>query len=123
MVADIKKPILAVEDNFPEWIQLLRALYPPRGIIHIGPAPVASASVYEDWEVDHIDFVEASESKVLLLRELIAKRSNWTVHHALAAARIQKRKFFHTSLSREDGLLDEEELRLVWRNVGVREIV
>lgn len=110
------------EDRFSEWVSLLRRLYRPRGLIHVGPAPVGAVATYDGWDIEYVDFVEANESVVQILRDLVSRRPTWEVHCVVAAGANGKRNFFQTSLGREDSLLDEGDLRLIWRNIVVKDV-
>jgi hypothetical protein len=107
--------------SMQSWLDHLRTLSPPAGVVHVGAGNGAAAACYAGWGVSTAVFVEADERLFDKLTAVIAGRSNWSVHIALMSDREGDSDFYLASNPNENGTLVPESLTGLWRNLKTLE--
>lgn len=103
--------------SFENWIECLRVLHPPTGIIHIGAGGQRSIVDYPAWDVKKALLIEANPRYTKKLEQLASGRCGWKTHIA-AIDRTDGEAIFNAfNLAAESGLLPAESLTALWSNL------
>ena len=103
--------------SMQSWLDHLRRLSPPTGVVHVGAGNGTAARRYADWGVTTALFIEAEEELHDKLNAAIAGRSNWSAHMALVSAKEGTSDYYRASNPNENGVLVPESLSGLWRNL------
>ena len=103
------------------WIEHLRHLTPPNGVMHVGAGSESATRQYADWAVPAVLLVEADERLHEKLESAVKGRAGWSTHCALLSERAEEAVFHVASNPNESGLLAPERLSALWRNIKTAE--
>jgi chromosome segregation ATPase len=107
-------------DPLAPWLDHLRALLPPRHLLHLGAGVALDVQDYARWGLPGLTLVEADEAKASGLADLVEHHPGWRVLHALVAGSDGEAVFHAASNPRESGLLSPDSLRPLWRSLQER---
>jgi hypothetical protein len=111
-------PALGPRPAIAHWLQALRQIAAPQGLLHVGAGRVDPAAtnplhaVYAQAPV--VVAIEADEARAAELKAAFAAHPHVRVQHALVAPQAGRRKMLRASLDEESGLCPPEQLRGVW---------
>lgn len=108
-------------DSLAGWLNHLRYLLPPRGILHAGAGLGTTVVRYAEWDVAKVLLVEADETRFERLGSALRGREDWSVQVALLSDREGENDFYIASNPNESGILQPESLAGLWRNLKTRE--
>lgn len=103
--------------SFENWIECLRVLHPPTGIIHIGAGGQRSIVDYPAWDVKKALLIEANPRYTKKLEQLASGRSGWKTHVAAIDRSDGDAIFNAFNLAAESGLIPAESLTALWPNL------
>lgn len=103
------------------WLDHLRALYPVKGLVHVGAGSGHAADRYAEWDIPSAVFIEAEEKLHEKLVASVNGRRGWSVHRALLSSEAGPRTFYLASNPKESGLVSPDDLTFLWRNLKTEE--
>ena len=71
--------------TFQNWIDHLRYLMPPQGVVHVGAGTGASAMRYANWSVSTSVLIEAEESNYQKLTQAVSGHKGWSAYTAMVS--------------------------------------
>ncbi|MDZ7855366.1 FkbM family methyltransferase [Sphaerotilus sp.] len=108
--------------RMPLWLDLLRTLHPPCGVLLVGAGDGASPWVQRlmQWETRHVTLVEGDETQFRHLHGHVPERHGWQLRQEVVAAEATSVTYHQANLSLESGLLEPESLRSIWPHLATR---
>jgi hypothetical protein len=103
--------------TFQNWIDHLRYLMPPQGVVHIGAGTGASATRYANWSVNTSVLIEAEESYYHKLTQAVSGHKGWSAHTAMVSDKEGEAVYYKASNPSESGALPPEVMAKLWRNL------
>jgi len=103
--------------TFQNWIDHLRYLMPPQGIVHIGAGTGAFATRYANESVNTRVLIEADENYYQKLTQVVSGHKGWSAHTALVSDKIDEAVYYKASNHGESSLLPTEVMAKLWRNL------
>ncbi|WP_373976097.1 hypothetical protein NT239_04790 [Chitinibacter sp. SCUT-21] len=103
------------------WLEALRTLMPPRGLLHVGAGNGSSSIPYTDWDVERLFLIDADESSLPALKKITDPHIGWESHALLLGDKTAETSFYIASNPAESGLLPAESWSKIWRNLSCRE--
>ena len=103
--------------TFQNWIDHLRYLMPPQGVVHIGAGTGASATRYADWSVNTSVLIEAEENYYHKLTQAVSGHKEWSAHTAMVSDKEHEAVYYKASNPNESGSLPPEVMAKLWRNL------
>lgn len=102
--------------------ELLRRLYPPRGVIHVGPGSGGGdMRVWRQWPVKLALLADAGADRMEWAKEQTAIHDGWRIREAVLAASDGEVVYHRASNPSEDGLVPPEKLVAIWPNLRLVE--
>ena len=101
------------------WIDHLRYLMPPQGVVHIGAGSGISATRYASWPVNTTVLIEADECYSHKLALAVSGNKGWSAHTAMISDKGGEAVYYNVSNPSESGSLPPEVLTKLWRNLKV----
>lgn len=97
----------------PPLLQALRALYPPRCVVHVGVGQgTGELAAWRQWpDLPRAVLIDADGTRIAWARQ---GQSSWQVLHATVAASAATHPYHRASNPQEDGLLPPELLKPWW---------
>lgn len=99
------------------WIDHLRTLWPPRGLVHVGVGDSTMLDAYANWHIAKVVLTDADAGRASRASERAAAHDGWQAHHVLIDEADRIGRFFVVSNPSESGLLPAEMLHGLWRNL------
>ena len=103
--------------TFQNWIDHLRYLMPPQGVVHIGAGTGASAKRYADWSVNTSVLIEAEENYYHKLTQAVSGHKGWSAYTAMVSDKEHEAVYYKASNPNESGSLPPEVMAKLWRNL------
>ncbi|HJV25553.1 MAG TPA: hypothetical protein VJ673_07690 [Aromatoleum sp.] len=108
---------MTAESSMQFWIEHLRVLAAPLGVVHVGAGSSTTSLHYAQWSVPRVLLVEADERLHEKLEVATADRPGWSSHNSLVDE-CDGESLFHVATNpRESGLVPPENLNVLWRNL------
>lgn len=114
---------MASEAPLIPWLEHLRQLYPPQGVVVVGAGNGTGPWIQalRRWNTEHVTLVEADDGQFQHLQRSAADREHWLLRKQVVAHASQSVTFHLASNPAENGLLKPEHLRTLWPNLETRE--
>ena len=106
-------PFQSIASSF----DVVAALYPPQGVLHIGAHGHDVVSPYTKLNVSKLCLVEARKDKADELSASLELRDDIQVLHAVIAEAAGQAIFHQASLAKESGLISPNALSQFWQNL------
>jgi len=105
------------------WLDHLRLLLPPSGVVLVGAGTGAGEWVQrlQEWDIPNVTLVEADDAKFRHLQRAITEREGWQLLKQVIARDTEAVTYFLASNAAESGLLEPESLRSLWPNIKTRQ--
>ncbi|MDD2741555.1 MAG: hypothetical protein PHV02_04730, partial [Rhodocyclaceae bacterium] len=103
--------------SFESWINHLRQLFEPRGVVHVGAGGGPSMVPYQDWGIEQAFLIEADDRNYAALKSQTNAHPGWLTAHAVVDLVNGEKEFFAASHGGESGLIDPDLLIPIWRNL------
>lgn len=110
-------PSIAASTSLASVLDLLRALHPPRHVVHVGPGDGVDLPPYSSWGADEVCLVEARRECCAALQRNGGHGAGMVVLHACAGARSGPGEFHRASNPAYSACLAPESLRGLWPNL------
>ena len=108
-------PTLAAHVSNPMVGQVLRALYPPSLLVHVGWGNgLGEINQWTQWAVPYACVIESEDGKLAACQEQIKPQAGWQTIHATLSAQPRELSYHFASNPSESGLLPPAQLRSVW---------
>jgi hypothetical protein len=111
-------PDLGQRGALAHWLQALRLVAPPRGLLHVGAGrtdPAEFSALHAIYgQASRVVALETDPSRAAQLREAFASQPQVQVQQALVAPKAGRVKMKHSSISEESGLCAPEQLHAIW---------
>jgi len=108
-------PTLAAHVSNPMVAQVLRALYPPSLLVHVGWGNgLGEINQWTQWSVPYACVIESEDGKLAACQEQIKPQAGWQTIHATLSAQPRELSYHFASNPSESGLLPPAQLRSVW---------
>jgi hypothetical protein len=105
--------------TFESWIEHLRLLFAPAGLLHVGAGGGATPVPYQDWPIEKVLLIDADERNQRALVQLASTHPGWQSVKAVIDKVSRETDFFDASSPGESGLIDPEHLRPIWPNLRI----
>jgi FkbM family methyltransferase len=108
-------------NSLTEWLDHLRRLDVPQGVVHVGAGNGASSLGLKEWGVEHLVLIEADDALHGKLLQLASSQPGWSAHAAVLHDADGEADFYLASNPNENGLIAPDALRALWANIQVRD--
>ena len=117
MVYDLKTATITT------WLQFLRALMPPSGMLLVGAGVGTSPLVQllKQWEEPNTILVEGDELQYQHLKRNLKHFESWHIHNVVVAPNKESVTFYRASNTSESGLINPEQLQGIWPNLRLKQ--
>gem|GEM_PF-2683184 len=102
---------------FENQLDLLRAIYPVKGFLHVGAGAGVMLGHYREWDIPSLVLVDADPDRIASLSETVEGIDGWLARHAVLANNNGEVVFHRASNPNESGLIEPEKLIPLWQNL------
>lgn len=108
-----------MNNNLSSWLDHLRILCPPTGVVLVGAGAGTGDWVQRlmQWGTHNVTLVEADETQFEHLQHSVAVRDRWHLRKQVIARNAEIVTYHLASNTLESGLLEPESLRSLWPNL------
>lgn len=99
------------------WIEHLRYLFAPAGLIHVGAGGGEGVVPYADWSIENVMLIDADDRHQRAMAQLTNPTPGWHSVKALIYKDAGETDFFLASNPSENGLIVPESLKPIWPNL------